>query len=735
MPCLEIGFIILLVVKLCSGFFVGDDVIAYSHAIFFLKNLQQFKVKFDLTLKQLYHYYNENEKRIMESEEKRVVDIVKRKITKFFNKEDRKTIFNAVNTYHIVAQRTTLLIKLFYLTHKETIIDKEFIDSCIKAVSNVNFKCRKSKNNPDGNTPEIYERVVTVYKHHFQPLKFECKLSLQNTYNYFITQLLTNYNNNVDAHYEKYIKRVILYELCLLRNHDNAHKIPHDIRYDAWLLTNHLLFGHELENTFGLDVIRLRKLCCVERNDQSLELHVTNNRHLYLRKMVDMNEYIEVNFGIIEGVKIFSPLCIRSSMIPTYLRIDTTSLMQLLFDQPRLDQFVKDYELLYGIKLHKLTKANMASNYETMTGLKNTSDYDGAMHATRIWQYLCNFNNKKFREILVQKRKDGTWVFDNMIQTDGYSIDFQMTPITNFKRHNLFENKCKKKTKKELANIKNDEFRKIEEIERNEETLYLGGDPGKGVLLCLNDGFKTLKYSSGQRNTDTLKKQRMAQNLQYRKKYDVHDYECEILSKISKKSCILSKFIEYLKLREKYELQALLVYRRPIFRQHKFLAHTLRKSSIAKFVNKIEPTFLREETVNTKRKKWMNDHQSTQPIFDNVKNKKTKIAILYGNWGKSTNLRNNDPTPGVGLRRLIHKKIETVTVPEHYTSKTCPYCRTKTLEHAKLTQQQPHTEKFVSEKHHLLRCKNDCVSSWWHRDVAGSFNILLRGLNSFKSKS
>jgi len=89
-------------------------------------------------------------------------------------------------------------------------------------------------------------------------------------------------------------------------------------------------------------------------------------------------------------------------------------------------------------------------------------------------------------------------------------------------------------------------------------------------------------------------------------------------------------------------------------------------------------------------------------------------------------MKNNEPTPGIGLRRKIHNGCyKTVTVDETYTSKTCPCCRERTLHKPKL--EGP--TRQVSEKHHLLRCQNvDCTSRWWNRNVVGSYNILLKGL-------
>jgi hypothetical protein len=80
--------------------------------------------------------------------------------------------------------------------------------------------------------------------------------------------------------------------------------------------------------------------------------------------------------------------------------------------------------------------------------------------------------------------------------------------------------------------------------------------------------------------------------------------------------------------------------------------------------------------------------------------------MRYGNWGRNPNLKNNAPTPGIGLRRRIHNHIPTFTVNEAYTSKTCPCCNSLIKNY----------KNFMSEKkHNLLRCQNGmCSCRWCH---------------------
>jgi hypothetical protein len=242
------------------------------------------------------------------------------------------------------------------------------------------------------------------------------------------------------------------------------------------------------------------------------------------------------------------------------------------------------------------------------------------------------------------------------------------------------------------------------------------------------------------RNKDTCKGSRIRTSRKKRRKYiftnkqtNVEQYETEQLSKASKKSCSTKIFEEHLKLRKQYEHCAWKCYEHSYFRQSKFSVYCKTKSSEQKFVNDIKG-FIKDNSI--KNYPWMkiedtnlikNNYQ--RKVIDKKKNEIANMVILYGNWGRSPNIKNNQPTPGIGLRRRIHKQISTITTPEHMTSKTCPCCQTATMKNPTIRSVMPVKESYVKEKHHLLRCTNvECKSRWWNRNVSASFNILLRGL-------
>ena len=105
-----------------------------------------------------------------------------------------------------------------------------------------------------------------------------------------------------------------------------------------------------------------------------------------------------------------------------------------------------------------------------------------------------------------------------------------------------------------------------------------------------------------------------------------------------------------------------------------------------------------------------------------------KVVLFYGTWGQNPNLKNSQPTPGVGLKRKFAKLYDLIDIGEYFTSQTCPCCRERNLEHPKFEK-----NVYKDSRHQLLRCQNaKCDCKWWSRDNLGSFNIFYKGIEDLK---
>ena len=100
-----------------------------------------------------------------------------------------------------------------------------------------------------------------------------------------------------------------------------------------------------------------------------------------------------------------------------------------------------------------------------------------------------------------------------------------------------------------------------------------------------------------------------------------------------------------------------------------------------------------------------------------------EVCIIWGNWGRNPNLKHQPPTPGIGLRRNIHKTFHTLTLDERLTSSRCPNCLSEVY-HPKTKKETKNNIEVESDVHHLLRCTNaECKSRCWHRDVLAITNF------------
>jgi hypothetical protein len=546
--------------------------------------------------------------------------------------------------------------------------------------------------------------------------------------------MMTAYKNNIWMHYPQYVKKWLY---CTFLQRAQKPKGDKVLKRYAARITYHALYGSALpEEPMQLPCDEAFLEDLLQKMIPSIPTHgeddVAKNRlydlkvrpWVYLQRMVWINRRLEEDAPLEMNPKIrrlYQPLALISTLIPSHIRLDTSGLTQLLMDKERLDHFKTFYEDTFGCTLNIKGKADMLSSYTKITGQKNPTEFEQALFATRYWRFLCRFTN--YRSILKTIRSDKSiWVFDNMVLTDGYSISFQITPIENFKKKGV-QHLPPKKTEEETPSTKKEktaEFLSLSDgtgqqwwssIETPNRFEVLSGDPGKNDILALTNGVKDIRYTKAQRDQDTCKAKRTATTLQFRKKETlkgtflrrgseepvvnptVHDYESKVMSESTKKSCVFENFVDYWGKR-RLLVDKTITYDKAYFRQAKFMVYSLTKASEAKFFNQVEKHF---------------------------EVPRERIVVAYGDWGKNPNLAGNAPTPGIGFRRNFEQHgFKTVTTPENDTSQTCPCCKLKSLKKETIG-------RDPVEKHHLLRCKNEnCASRWWNRNIAGSLNILQR---------
>jgi hypothetical protein len=312
---------------------------------------------------------------------------------------------------------------------------------------------------------------------------------------------------------------------------------------------------------------------------------------------------------------------------------------------------------------NKVKKGNLLSNVKE--------------NQNEVWCNFLNLKNKIF--------KNNHYQFHNQIQTDGISC------CLLFIRKDLKD----KKWGSRVPVLQEQDFYNIEDLSKEQlDTLkdrnIVGCDPGKRSLVYMMDkNGNKLQYTAPQRKKESKAKCNQRILLLERKLNGIIEKETH-LSLQNSKSVDYNKFKVYLVEKDKLNKETTEFYKRDVWRKMKFRQYSYGKKSIDIFLNKIKETF------------------------------GENILIGYGNWSRITQMKHFMPTMNKGLRKLIHKKYDTITINECNTSKKCCDCN-KDLEYYK--------DKEGKKVFRLLKC-SDCVSCenkkivFRTRDANSSINIM-----------
>lgn len=632
---------------------------------------------------------------------------VKLKGTNLFSKERWGILRKAVSKVNLVTMKASMLAKAYYLSQEEAIpMDKHFYDLCIKVVTNDGLAQRGEMTAEKRTRKELYDSIVALFRRDFGAYVDLEGLSLSQVLGYASQDLETAALNNVQFHYPKYVN---LY----LYSH-----LPGFAKSIVAKARDHLLYDSECPGALA-DWIAARRGEIVPTREKDFGIDVIDRPWVYLRHMVSIIRTVEERFP---GRKLLSPIVLRRSYVPKNVRLDTNGIVQLLMNKDDIKEFVDLYSLENEEKPNLKGKASLGSSFEKVFSRKPADEREDFLYQQSFWKFLCRFDHPIYKKAIY-----GGLVFGNSITTDGCSVSLLLVSKEAKKKKKLRRVKKKKNT---------DAF----ETEADEEALFLGCDPGKRDLICVTDGSNSFRYTKGQRDSDCQREKYERRSIEFRSKLmlkgkfqskkeivpgyhatienpSLLQYESEVMSKASSKSCVYENFATYVRSKVFAEDEVSKLYDTPRFRNDKFSKYVLTKSSEDKMLNRL--------------KKFVDGRRGLRikEPFDEIvsrnfeKTDYDSVNVFYGNWGRSPNLKNQAPTPGIGLRRKIDSVFKTITVSEHYTSKTCPRCKERVLENAKL---EGPTRK-VACKHSLLSCTN--CGSWWNRNVVGAYNILLRGLN------
>jgi hypothetical protein len=288
-----------------------------------------------------------------EAEKPRQIEVCKRKATTFFKPEFRPRITEAVNRVHQIAGRASFLLKLYYLTCLDTkpdwkgVIDKDLIWACIKVAQGQVHHTRG--NSAEGCKIAKYVTEISACANDasLPPLQFSGDdINITRILQERVTTMLTSYKNNT-VHYSKYIVRFILCKLLVSLGVTTFGSATKQTKALAYKIAAHVLSPTTRNNPEGhtLDIADIRTTVFVPEK-------TTHRGWRILQRMVKINRCLEADFTSLQFIPLFSPLCLVSTLIPGFIRINTGALLDLMLS----DDKEHDKHILFLRKVMRLTR-------------------------------------------------------------------------------------------------------------------------------------------------------------------------------------------------------------------------------------------------------------------------------------------------------------------------------------------------------------------------------------------
>ena len=481
-------------------------------------------------------------------------------------------ITDAVIRCNKIVINTLMFMKLYLLDHFEKNnklpeIDKVFVNSCMKILCNESGTGRP----PKKEIKELKDKLTVFYNSDYKPLIKDTDLDythLNTVLDYLTIGIITMYENNIKLHYVEYIERYVnivwkkketitkikeenkeedkqkelVNEFCRqLRKIKNdileiSSEYKSDIKYHNWI--------KEIKKTITPNKDKYQK--------DNLYYDLQCNPQDYLPCMIRMMKEVEK-----DKVMIYNVFPMRNDIIMKSIKLDTTTLVHLLFTQKQ------------GNKTDYLLEGN----------LKKYED--------KIWEFFFRTERQCFNK--------PKYTFHHMIETDGVSCSILML------RNDLIG--------KRIPNIKVgsnteqyiDEISDYTNIKNKKIVAY---DPNLSDLIyCVDDDSKEaneFRYTQDSRRKECKIKKYAKIILEFKKeKIDgktVIEYETE-LSKLNRKTLTIKDFKDYIQKKSEINNKLYKFYEKYIFRKLKLNGHINRKKHEQKMINNFKKIFGKPEDV------------------------------------------------------------------------------------------------------------------------------------------
>lgn len=559
-------------------------------------------------------------------------------------------IFDSVLRTNKIIRKTYLLIKLYILDCYQTnfevpYIDEEFIVLCIQTLNSKAYK-------PKEKNIVLFNKLKSLYS-----FKAEDGTNLTQILNYKKTTILTMIENNIKNNFFNYIRRYINAYFYSLYKDDLENKVidKKTLKRELKKVKDDLIFDtlnsnikyHSWIKEYKSKILPLLDSEITEDNNYSFDIKV--NPQKYLKHMIWMNIELESL-----DKKLFQILPLQNSMIPTYIDIDTNSIIELFITNGtnkykdsitdskkylwnsifKINQKLKGYSFDYNIATDGLTVS--------LRFIKN----DFIESKQKRIKNMLDVRNKLSKMSEEEKEEYKINAAEKQLQLRKEKAKIETSCICGavVKQSSLSSHKKSKKHKKYLEDnkiIENIEFPYITEV--NEEELKSAKnriycDPGKsGLLTMIDDNNNFFRYSNKQRLKTTKRIEYNKYFEKYKTQKGISKIENE-LSEYNSKTCDLEKFKLFITKKLKINSKLETLYKDTKFRQYKFYSYINKKRSESKLLHTLKKKF-GEDTI-----------------------------VIMGDWSIGKQMRNYISTPNLGLKRKINEKFKVYSIDEYNTS-------------------------------------------------------------------
>ena len=598
------------------------------------------------------------------------------RVLKLRSKYDNIT--DAVSRVDQIVIRAWMFLRLYLLhTNCNIKIDENLVDCIFKVIT---IKVDKRGKQPNKKNQEILCRLQRFYHQYFQPLLSDDLPELISTHlstplDYAARQMVTGLENNIKTQYVEYVESYVnahWEKQFLVDKIRRVYKTKKSRDTAIYKLTTMLrkikndmlnVSDNFTSSEHYWDWIRKHKKIVLPSKDvyerDSLFYDLQCNPQDYLLGMLEISRYRESR-----GLKLKNFCPLRTSIIPKHIRLDTTSIIHLLWDFDDKKRKNKSYYLVDG-------------------KLKANQDY--------IWETFFRTDKKFFRW--------KNYSFDHQIETDGVSVSIILKK-TEYIHKRIPKQKRQVVREPYLDDLESTELTKLRDLN------LVGIDPNMGDLLyCRDESGNSFRYTQDQRRQEIRDKRYKTilnneKNHEYVDGKTITEWE-NLISKHDHKSVDITNFSDYIRIK----LEVITKIR------DFYLSKIWRKLKLSRYWNVKRSEF------------WM--MARFEKIFGPPRD--TVIGIGDWEQKRHRKFKEPTKGKGFrNVFRKHGYKV--YLVDEFRTSCQCSHCQSDGAKCEKFrVRRDPNSKKSDEDRHSrlvhgLLRCK--ICDRLWNRDANSAINIL-----------